>query len=73
MLSKLLWRVSVVADIYETDIKLGYLKVQMGHFSAFIDSNVSTKKAIEIVSDLWKNLGQKLLIYSFHNQNFPKN
>ena len=59
--------------MYGTDIKFGYLKVQMGYFSAFVDSNVSIKKAIEIVSDLGKNLGQKLLIYSFHTQNFPKN
>ena len=45
----------------------------MGYFSAFVDSNVSVKTEIEIVSDLGKNLGQKLLIYSFHTQNFPKN
>ena len=65
--------VQLLTHMRLSDIKLGYLKVQMGYFSAFVDSNVSVKREIEIVSDLGKNLGQKLLMYSFHTQNFPKN
>ena len=41
--------------MYETDIKLEYLKVQVGHFSAFVDSNASIKKPIEVVSD-WRKI-----------------
>lgn len=49
--------------MFETDFKWGDQKVQLGQFSAILDSNVvSIGKIVKIVSILEKNHDQKLLM-----------